>query len=344
MSRICLYYRTPPETNRWVAGDRFIRPAVRRIIRGRPRPGGVDKVFSNLCLGLDRLRVDYHVNLPFDRLNDDDRVAVLGRGRYSLEGYDRDIPVVAGIGLMTHPSEWPTLCSEYPVVRYLQHSEWANNVYKRYFGDRCEVWPVGIDTDAWPAREATKEWDILVYDKIHWNRTEVETELVRPIKRILDRRALRYTEVKYGSYDESTFRDLVSRSKAMLFLCEHESQGLAYQECLSSNVPILAWDQGRCLDPNRFQWGSPEIPVTSVPYFDQSCGEKFRGLPDFEQQLDLFLQRLRSAEFQPRQYILDRLTLKQCASRFVDILDGVRAPRVLPSSVLPASLAAESHQ
>ena len=234
-------------------------------------------MFSNLCRGLDRLKVEYHVNLPFDSLKHDDRVGILGRGRYSLEGYDRNIPVVAGIGLMTHPSEWPALCTDYPVVRYLQHSEWANNVYRPYFGDRCQVWPVGIDTAAWAPQETRKDWDILIYDKIRWNQDRLEAELVRPIKDALARRALRYTEITYGLYEESTFRDLLSRSKAMLFLCEHESQGLAYQECLSSNVPILAWDQGWCLDPNRFQWGAPEIPVTSVPYFDQILRGNIQG-------------------------------------------------------------------
>ena len=30
----------------------------------------------------------------------------------------------------------------------------------------------------------------------------------------------------------------------MIFLCEHETQGIAYQQALSRNVPILAWDRG----------------------------------------------------------------------------------------------------
>jgi hypothetical protein len=104
MSRICLYYRTPPETDRWVPGDHWVRPLARRIIRGKPRPSGIEKVFHNLCLGLDRLGVEYFVNLPFKELKSDDRVGVLGRGRYSLQGYDRPNPIVAGIALMTHPS------------------------------------------------------------------------------------------------------------------------------------------------------------------------------------------------------------------------------------------------
>ena len=127
MSRICLYYKREPECDRWILGDRYIRPLIRRLVRGKPRAGGIDKVFINLCLGLDKLGIKYEVNLPFKKIKDDDLIGILGRGRNCLNGYDRPNPIVAGIGLMTHPSEWSTLCEDYPVVKYLQHSEWANN-------------------------------------------------------------------------------------------------------------------------------------------------------------------------------------------------------------------------
>lgn len=324
MSRLCLYYRIAPERDRWVPGDRLIRPAVRRIVRGRPRPGGVDKVFANLRLGLDRLGIPYVVNLPFKELRDDDRVGVLGRGRYSLQGYDRPNPIVAGIGLMTHPGEWPTLCEDYPVARYLQHSQWTMDLYKPYFGERCAVWPVGIDTEAWKPAAIAKDLDFLLYDKVLWERPRQEAQLLQPIRDALSRRNLRFAELRYGSYTEDEYRGLLARSKAMIFLCEHESQGLAYQECLSCDVPILAWDPGWWLDPGRFQWGTPQVPATSVPYFDSRCGETFRGGEDFEQRLDSFLERLARQEYRPRDYILETLTLERRSAQFLDFF-GPRA-------------------
>ena len=104
----------------------------------------------------------------------------------------------------------------------------------------------------------------------------------------------------------------------MIFLCEHESQGLAYQECMSCDVPIIAWDQGWCLDPDRFRWGMPEIPATSVPYFNATCGERFTSIEEFDVQLELFLERLRLKEYQPRDYILENLTLERCSGKFLD--------------------------
>src|SRR5690606_33589620 len=129
------------------------------------RPGGLEKVVINLRLGLERAGIPYVFNLPFHRLKPEDRVAILGVGRHCLRGYDRPNPIVAGIGLMTHPSQWPTLCDDYPVVRYLQHSAWCDAIYRPWFGDRCAIWPVGIDTDRWrPAAPETKTVDFLLYD------------------------------------------------------------------------------------------------------------------------------------------------------------------------------------
>jgi hypothetical protein len=322
MSRICLYYRKQPEVDRWLRGDRWVRPLVRRIIRGKPPMGGVEKVFHNLCLGLDRLGVEYHVNLPFKKLKEDDRVGVLGRGRYSLQGYDRPNSIVAGIALMTHPSEWPTLCQDYPVKRYLQHSEWANDVYRPYFGDRCGIWPVGIDTDTWlPNADNRKDIDLLIYDKVMWNPEVVKPHLSAVIMDFASRKSLVVQSLVYGNYTEREYRSLLGRSRGMIFLCEHESQGIAYQECLSSGVPVLAWDQGRCLDPNRFAWGQPNIRATSVPYFDDRCGERFAGSEDLGEKLSIFMGKVDASAYSARDFIMENLTLKRCAAQFLSFFE-----------------------
>ena len=321
MNRVCLYYTYEPARDRWLLGDRYARALLRRVVRGAPRPGGVDKVFINLCLGLDKLGVEYEVNLPFEELIPSDRVGVLGRGRYCLNGYNRDIPIVAGIGLMTHPSEWPTLCEEYPVVKYLQHSDWANDVYKPYFGDRCDVWPVGIDTTSWQPSPEKKNTDILIYNKIMWEYPQRELDFLEPIRKSLHKRGLSFQELRYGSYNPEDYKKVLNQCRAMIFLCEHESQGIAYQECLSADVPIFAWNPGKCLDPNRFKWKDPEIRASSVPFWDRRCGLMFKDIHEFETQIDIFMDKLRESQFFPREYILENLTLEKCAKRYLDILE-----------------------
>ena len=328
MIRICLYYRHPPDRDRWLPGDRFVRPLVRRVVRGPRRVGGIDKIFYNFVLGLDRLGIGYELNLPFSRLRPDDRVGVFGRGRDVLTGYDRPNPLVAGNAMMTHPSEWPSLCDDYPVATYFHLSAWAAAMCEPYFGARCRVWATGIDTEAWcPAPDRPETSAALIYDKIRWDRDEWVPQLLEPVRRELARRGFEIAELRYGNYAEAAYRAALNRASFMVFLCEHETQGLAYQECLASGVPVLAWDQGWCLDPERTAWGHPDIPATSVPYFDKRCGLRFRDVGEFSDRLGEFLDLLGAGRLAPRDYVLENLTLEKCATDFMTLLDDVQNGR-----------------
>jgi hypothetical protein len=154
-----------------------------------------------------------------------------------------------------------------------------------------------------------------------WNRDVVRPALFNAIGESISRRRLLVEHIRYGSYTEREYRTLVARSKAMIFLCEHESQGLAYQECLSCDVPVLAWDQGWCLDPNRFVWGQADIPATSVPYFDGRCGERFSGSEDFDDKLSLFLDKIQRFAYRPRDFVVENLTLTGSAQRFLSFFE-----------------------
>lgn len=322
--RIHLYYKLPPEQNRWVPGDRWVRPVVRRIVRGPPVPSGIDRVFLNLTAGLRALRVPFRVNRPWREIQPGDRVGVLGRDRYCLAGYDRPNRIVAGVALMTHPSEWPTLCEDYPVATYVQHCEWAISIYRPYYGaERCAVWAVGIDTDQWrPATPAGATTDFLLYNKIRWDHSRRDAELVQPVRNTLRAQGLSFEEIRYGAHRPAQYAAALRRCRSLLFICEHESQGLAYQEAMAAGLPVLAWDPGEWLDPRRFEWGTPYVPASSVPFFDARCGERFRDFAAFGGTLERFCERRHAGAYAPRDYILENLPLTKCAQRYLDLLDA----------------------
>jgi hypothetical protein len=324
-----IYYRLPPETDRWVPGDRWVRPIIRRLVRGPRVPSGIDLVFLNLVAGLRQLRVPFRVNRPWREIRPGDRVGVMGRGRHCLTGYDRPNRLVAGVALMTHPSEWPTLCEDYPVATYLQHCEWAAAIYRPYYGaERCATWAVGIDTVAWrPGVTEEATTDFLLYDKIRWDYERRGPELLAPIRELLRSRGLSFEEIRYGSYRREQYATALRRCRSLLFLCEHESQGLAYQEAMAAGLPVLAWDPGEWLDPRRFEWGTPHVPATSVPYFDQRCGERFRDFAAFPEVLGRFMENLRSGRYAPRDYVLEHLTLERCARHYIQLLNDAAEDR-----------------
>lgn len=320
--KLNIYYKTDPPADRWFKGDNKVREIIRRIIRGKKKIGGVDLVFINLCKGLKKIGVPFEVNTPFNEVTDSSIVCVIGRGRYSLEGYSLPNPVIAGIGLMTHPLEWPDICKNYPIKRYLQHSKWANDLYKPYFGEEIckDIWPVGIDTNYWtPSSIKNKKYDFLIYNKIKWNQTMVCTNLLFPIKEVLKNNNLRFIEIKYGEYEPQYYKKCLDDSNAMIFISEHESQGLAYQEALSCNIPVLAWNPGRIMDPQFIKWGDFGKKAESVPIWDESCGITFKDFKDFAIKFPNFICQNSNNYYMPRLFIMNNLTLEQCAFNFFRI-------------------------
>jgi glycosyltransferase involved in cell wall biosynthesis len=248
-------------------------------------------------------------------------LVVLG-GPNVLEGYNKPNKIVAGIALMTHPSEWPNLCEQYPIAKYLQHSKWAKNIYVPYYGTEvCDTWFAGIETEKWIPVQQKKTIDVLIYNKIRWEQDHYNEVLKNPIIKMLEEKGLSYQEIIYGQYKESDYHTLLMNCKTMIFLCEHESQGFACCEALSMDVPVLAWDQGFCLDPNRFKWNDPIMPATSVPFFDDRCGEKFVDIEEFKEKLPLFLSKFAQEKYSPRQYVLENLSLAKSGERMLDIID-----------------------
>ena len=323
MRPVNVYFRKLPEADRWIYGDRYLIQIAQRLIRAK-KVSGVEKVFINLCKGFDELKIEYTINLPFKKIKPDEPVVVLGIGKYSLEGYQQSNRIIAGIGLMTHPADWPDLCKAYPIAKYLQHSQWTKNIYSPYYGsDKCDTWPAGIDTAKWSPSKTVKIYDFLIYNKIMWSSSETEAELSLPILKKLSQLGLSYAEIKYGQYKETEYFNLLQQSKAMIFLCEHESQGFACCEALAMDVPIFAWDQGLWLDPHRFEWNDPIVPATSIPFFNGNCGMSFIDYLDFEKNIVRFWNKVTMSTFQPRNYILENLTLKKSAQRMLSIIDEV---------------------
>lgn len=325
---INIYFRKTPVGYKVIPGDRHLIRFLKRLINIRPITG-IEKVYLNLCKGFDELNIPYTKNLPFDQIKPEDAVIVLGdelyQGKDVLKDYHQPNRIIAGIGLLTHPSEWPDLFEQYPIAKYLQHCTWANNLYIRYYGkDRCEEWPAGVDTRKWaPNGQSDKKFDVLVYNKIRWDHHNQYTILRNPILKKLYELGLTYREIVYGKYIEKDYFQLLKQCRSMVFLCEHETQGFACCEAMSMNVPVFAWDPGYCMDPNRFIWNDPVFETSSVPFFDQTCGMTFTNADGFNDKIGQFWEGVTKNEYNPRTYILENLTLKKSAERMLEIIAEV---------------------
>jgi hypothetical protein len=325
MKPVNLFYEEP-EGDRWLPCDRYPRRIIRRIIHGKPRPGGQMRVFLNLCAGLDKIGISYRVNdYRYIQDHPEEVACIIGKPQV-LDKIKWKNPILFGASVFSHPYDDPELLNRLPIKNILVPGEWMKKMWEPNYSDKVLAWPVGIDTVQWIPRPIDdKDIDILLYDKIRWEHDRYENELIAQIKSCLDEQGLKIAVIRYGFYQEEEFHSLLSRSKAMVFLCEHETQGIAYQQALSCNLPILAWERGGFWqDPSYFPHKVKFAPVSSVPYWDERCGVKFQDISEFPGKLEEFLDKLNRQQFAPRDYILENLTLEICAQRYVEILDNVQ--------------------
>jgi hypothetical protein len=320
------FFYEEPNPDRFFPLDRYPRHFIRRLIRGKSMIRGQKRVFLNLCAGLDLLGIPYQVNdYRYIQKHPEEVACIIGKP-FVLDKLKWKNPILFGAAVFSHPCDDLHLFERLPVSKILVPGEWMRKMFKPYYGDRAVNWAVGIDTAKWqPAPLQHKHIDVLLYDKVLWEHDRHEKELIKPIRDHLARHHLTIKEIRYGFYKEEEFHTLLLQSKAMIFLCEHETQGIAYQQALSCGVPILAWDQGGFWkDPSYFPNKVKFAPVSSVPYWDDRCGIKFRDINEFPARLEAFLDQLNHQRFAPRNYIIENLTLEKCAQRYVEILNEVQ--------------------
>lgn len=321
MQTLNLFYEEP-NPDRWFKYDRYIRKIIRLIIRGKPQPGGQTMVALELMKGLDLLGINYRFNdYDYAKKHPNELIGVIGKTHLLAEKKFKN-PILFGAAVFSHPLEAPNLIQDNPnIKKILVPGEWMRKMFEPIFGNLVETWPVGIDTVKWnPSIKTEAKVDFLIYDKIRWNHNHFENILIEPIKSSLLEKGLSFSEITYGKYTHEELLIKLASCKAVIFLCEHETQGLAYQQILATNTPILAYDQQEYwLDPAFYPHKIKYGPVSSVPYWDYNCGLKFNGIDSFEETLLSFQNKITNNEFMPRKYIIEKLTLEKCAQTYFDI-------------------------
>lgn len=325
-----LFYEEP-DPDRWFPFDRYPRKVIRTIVRGAPQPRGTMRAFLNLVDGLDRLGVAYRIN-DYRRLRrDHDQLACVFGKPHILAKIPQHTPILFGTSIYSHPNDNPGLPRERDIRRVLVPSPWVRRMFEAVWPGLVSVWPVGIDVELWaPEPSVPKDVDILIYDKIVWERDRYQRELIGPLAAELNRRKLRVETLRYGDYREEELLALSKRTRAMIYLSRHETQGIAAQQMLAADIPIFAWDEGGFWqDPKYYPHEVRFEPVTSVPYWDGRCGVKFRGGADMESAFDVFWRGVESGIFHPRGMILENLTLEKCASAYVALARNAGSDRPL---------------
>lgn len=326
-----LFYEEPLH-DRWFKYDRYPRKLVRRIIRGPEPIGGVKRWFINLCAGLDILGVSYSINnYKTLKKKPGSWALVIGKSNV-IEKIPKDTHIIYGPGVSAHPYENDFWHDKLNIKTIIVSCDWFKDMYDQALPVPIPtvVWPSGIDTEGWDEIENKPfKNTVLIYDKIRWDREKYSFLLLDPIKEKLASEGINVKYIKYGDYKEEDFRQLLRSIDGMIFLCEHETQGFAYLQTLSSGVPILAWDRGGYWqDPSMYPHLVNFQPVTSVPYWDKCCGEKFEDFESFYPSFEIYWKNIIQNKYNPRKYILQKFRLEDCAKRYLTLVNKIMSNEI----------------
>ena len=64
----------------------------------------------------------------------------------------------------------------------------------------------------------------------------------------------------------------------------------------------------------------PNIYATTIPYWDERCGEFFYNFNELENTFNRFVSKIET--YKPREYILENLSIKKCEEKLNDLINN----------------------
>lgn len=323
MSRPSITVLTDPAQ----VGRYFISEKVRSTARHlrnwlSPRPAytrspyrGHFAVTRSLVEGLQKIGVRYTYNPA--RMADVGEVVVVLSGLDALrqaihwKQSGRIRYLLAGPNLLVFPSEHADLIAAPEVDVCLTPAQWVCEMYVDDCPElrgRCVAWPAGVDTSYWtPSPRAGESTKALIFDK----QAKGPVGPISAYIPVLDRRGYQVEVITYGKYLPDEYLRMLRRSCLMVGFVTSESQGLAWAEAWSTDVPTLLWFQ----DHDTYQGRT--FASSTAPYLLAKTGLFFSSLVEFEMVLTQWESTRQ--EFQPRQWVLENMSDEVCARQLCDL-------------------------
>lgn len=203
---------------------------------------------------------------------------------------------------------------------YIQPSEPSVNTWVNEFGFnntpvKSFPFPLILSDYTIPTDEKST---VLIYYK---ERISSELDIV---ENMLKSRSINYEIIRYGSYQESNYQSKLNKSKYVIWLGRHESQGFALESVMCKNIPLFVWgvtqrNQQLNCDP---QFHKVKSVVSTVPYWSDQCGELFFTKEEIESSFDKFLSKL--DDYNPRKFVEDNLSIDICSNNLLKLIADIK--------------------
>jgi len=278
-------------------------------------------VALSLSRGLNELNVPHRLNPFFLKIGKGDVVHVVGGAKtlawaIRLKSAGKITRLIAGPTISIVPEDHNSILRNPLIDTIVFPGQWTKDFFSSidpYYKNKIEIWPAGVQSNVGTSNR--KNGRGIVYFKF------TPPEIREAVTRHLTAQKITRDTFEYGSFKQADYFKALETADWMIYLSPSESQGIALQEAWIRDVPTLVWDPGAwnyqaSPDSKKYSW---KTPLVSAPYLSVESGMPFTGADDFAATFENFNQKL--PVLTPRIYCMKKLTDRESASRFLQILE-----------------------
>jgi hypothetical protein len=277
---------------------------------------GHHAVTRSLIEGLEKNNKKFFYNpISFNQITD--TVVVLS-GPHTLEqciefkkkGIIKKI--FAGPNIVIFSSDKNNLIAAKEVDCVITPSEIINQLYLEdnpSLKNRIVSWPAGVNTEFWKPKFANRREKILIYEK----QIKGPVGPVQPYASYIISKGYDVHIIQYGNYDYTEYLHHLQESILMVGFVTDESQGIAWAEAWSCDVPILVWNNHTNIYNGR------TYHCTPAPYLTKENGLFFDDFDDFVLKFNEWEQG--KYQFSPRKWCKDNMSDEACAKKLINIIE-----------------------
>lgn len=212
----------------------------------------------------------------------------------------------AGPNIVVFSSDYDSILAAKEVDAAITPSDWVVEMYLEdnpSLKNRIFPWPAGVDTNYWRPDPTIKRDQILIFEKQNIG----PVGPITPYVDYLFSLGWKVEVIQYGTYTHSQYLRMLQRSCMMVGFVVSESQGLAWAEAWSADVPTLILNKTSNIYRGR------RYNNSSAPYLFPQNGLFFDDFEDFKTKFTYW--EIHRDQFSARAWTLENMSDEVCAAQ-----------------------------
>jgi hypothetical protein len=211
--------------------------------------------------------------------------------------------LIAGPNIVVTPNDARGILLNPEIDYVLVPSQWVADYYESVapsLKSKLVIWPAGVAR----ASASTRDGCVILYFKSQ------NTHLYEEARAAIEKTGNTECTLTYGKYAHASYLEALHTAKAVIYISQSESQGLALQEAWMRDVPTFVHYTGKA-QTRAFTWQNDKI---NAPYLTEGLGAFYRTAQELE-------SLLRQADaYHPQPYTKKMLSDDASAAHILPLL------------------------